>query len=379
MNSYIEKSDLKVAREYLAFMKVKEDETTGGHGREKALLIRDKVEKQDKERAALIRIDPDVGLFDPYSEVALKHIVDGVQYACEKLDLPLHDGVVSGVMPGPGHQAMVTRLPGTSVGIVTVDRSFCAFTGFLGQLIAQSLQLVADPDSLGIRIDPEETADAVWQQQDLVRDWHHFFSYFAGIGILPTHVASFTDSRRDRIRWDLIPAMETFIVGHEAGHHSEQHGSGEGFASGRDIAKSFASEFSADDFGAKVAMWLGHSDFLRPGAKTPNVWMASLAGAVAYLTAAGVVEHVKAIHETGVERLLIERTHPPVNQRLHALGSHKGFQGHPLAMEYESLRVLVHGLIVRMYSALKPAFVDAHQTGMAKKFRRPDLRSQKGT
>ena len=145
--------DLDIANEYTDFLRRVDDKSGGGFGAGRSAVVRERGASDanaginvESNKEAIQQIDAHGGIYDPHAEQAIAWICRGIESAAKALNFDVGDGFVSAVLPGYGHQASSTRLPGTSVGIVAVDRSFVPFTGHLGRLVAWRINVKTDAE-----------------------------------------------------------------------------------------------------------------------------------------------------------------------------------------------------------------------------------------
>jgi len=297
--------------------------------------------------------------FNPAGQITVNYISTWVERACRGLGLELHRGVVAGLMPSTTANASSSDFFGTGIAIVGLDAGVLTLTAALSRLLARTIQWTP----LGTYPGFEYAADAAIERAidhiELRTDWFHFFARFAGIP-LPFEFAQAVLEPELRARaFDLMAALEVYVVAHEYGHHIHQHQVGEAGSDGLDVKTAHQREYEADRTAIAISTYLGTMGYNGDSlGKLPNLWMESGGAAVAYLTAADCARCLNEILMTGDWSEPLSPTHPPFKPRL-------------LAME-EVLRprrnlifrAFAVELIRGIFNYFMPAFAKMHKDGL---------------
>jgi hypothetical protein len=311
---------------------------------------------------------------NPGSAVVLRHIVRGVEAACEALGFDLGKGVIPGVLPIRGLGAVSTDFYGTGIAIVGIDAAIIPFTGMLTDLFSETFIYEETKDGLSIVPDPARTVDrliggktvlenirdGMEGRDSLIHYWERFLLHFAGLSFAWPDPKLTPDQKA--MKFQLSSAMEVFVVGHEYGHHIRRHSAGADAASSLPTEAAHRLELEADMTAWRIAQYLGSIGFAGKFTNKRNLWMESSAGAAAYLVTADMVRCVRDILETGTATEQISATHPSIRERLRALQHWDGFE-ESMQGEFRVRRWFICKVAQDIYEYLIPKFLAAHKAG----------------
>ncbi|MEH2481923.1 hypothetical protein V1282_005280 [Nitrobacteraceae bacterium AZCC 2146] len=301
----------------------------------------------------LLENQSDKSEFDDLGAIfLLNSIVDRVETACRKLEVPVRNGVVFGVSRLAGVVASQMPVLKTDTSIIEVTLPFITFCDLISKVLAHTF---VDQVNATFDLSPASILGRLNAEPWIVEEWLRVLVSYAMEGTPPAGLGPAPEGRALGVRALLLDAMEVFTIAHEYGHHALKHGITEASISQE---SPFDEEHEADIFARIVSVAVSQLD---PNA--PDVFLVSGAGGALILGALDLVARGREMLETGADCPPPRKHHPPVRERIDALDQYDMHVLATRAEEFAGFRMTLLDLFDVVWDAVKPKFEQMHRDG----------------
>lgn len=299
----------------------------------------------------LKRLPRGAPLDDMNVTLILAQVIDRVEAACRRAEVPIREGIAFGLQPALGLEASQLAVMGTEASIITVSQGFLPFCNLISKAVALSMA----PDGEGLSWDRDRVGAHLRDSPDVYRFWMQTLASYALTGALnPGLPMPELTLPQQAMRFQVLKAMELFAVAHEYGHHVLRHGNSAGTDEVRDALQD---EHDADSFSRLI----GITDGLN--ADPPNLITASGAGGVLMLGGIELVRRAKACLESGVAKPPPRETHPPLKERLSVIALMDSYVDEFDRPRFGQMRLNAYFTLEIVWEILEPGFLDLHAKG----------------
>ncbi|WP_256808760.1 hypothetical protein [Bradyrhizobium sp. Bra64] len=300
-------------------------------------------------------------LDDPHAILILDKLIERIEAACKKLNVPIGDGVAFGSLREPGLTAQQFAVLQTTASIIDVSIPFLVFCDLVSKAVSHTLdpRIVGD-NGIKFSLDASAIREKLRSDSSVRAEWIRIVRQYAVTGKPPIGLGEAPEGPRAELRRSLLDAMEVFAVAHEYGHHSLQHGVGA--SSSNDIqtkTSAWEDEYQADIFARLISGALAET--------AADVMLLSGAGSI-ILAGTDLIARARQTLLAGTDVVPERDSHPPLAKRLERLDA-EDRSGLP-SKEAEwcvQFRRNVVTVIAVVWEELKPTFGRYHAEGL-----RPD-------
>ena len=181
--------------------------------------------------------------------------------------------------------------------------------------MARSLIYTQKGDEQAICYDPLKVVDKIKSDQGLTRYWMAIllsFAYSDGPHLIPSELH---EPQVAHARFQLLQAMELFVLAHERGHHVSPSARFEGFPVQFGDNEYHNEEIRADVIASTIVNYLGGDP------NTVNLFAGSGAAAVLVLSIFDMIGKTRAFLITGKDFVPLSNTHPSAKERSATIGA----------------------------------------------------------
>lgn len=252
---------------------------------------------------------------DPSWEHLIELLCAKIESACIALKLPLKSGVVIGVEPTASFQASQYRVPLTDASILSVGAHLFPLCSVVSKAMARSLIYSESDDGPVVCYDPGKVLAKVKSDPVLLRYWTSILFSFAtyyGPQLVPFELQ---EPHAANARFQILEAMELFVLAHEFGHHISASINPKSFPIPSGNSENHTEEYRADFLAGIILVYLG-------GDPNPtNLFTGSGAGAALLLSVLDMIDRTRTLLVTGRDSILTSESHPSVKDRIAAFGA----------------------------------------------------------
>ena len=202
------------------------------------------------------------------------------------------------------------------VPLVLVNQPLFAFCNAISKLFLTTALFRSSGRPHEAQLDTARVASAIESHPELLFELTMTIGMYAAIGQYQHSFSFGTDNHvLVRLRYDLLVAMEMFVVGHEIGHTLAQESrarAAAGEASSEGITDAHRKEFQADLVAATIAAVHGRNNDI--------VFMRTGVGGSLALAWLDIVARARAVIATGDVKEYLSATHPSLEDRLERFG-----------------------------------------------------------
>jgi hypothetical protein len=239
----------------------------------------------------------------------LEDYCDLIKQACTKLELPVRGGVAPGVVWHPGLVPAQQEFSDTGTSLIVIPESTLMLCYFISKLLVKAFSIRAEGDRLAVSFNAKKIVARLRSRAKLRNFAAGFFAYSATGNRRCLRPLSNAAGDQRPVGFQLLTAMELFVVAHEYSHHILEHGlqgcvSVDGPAS--ELLK--AQELQADWHAALITANIG--------AESRLSFAYDCTGAVAALVGTDLLRRARAVLATGREQPFTSDSHPPLEHRL---------------------------------------------------------------
>lgn len=300
---------------------------------------------------------------DPDGE--LGQVVTGhsqsIEKICEILDLPLRDGVASGVVYQPRDVPAQTPVFGTNASVIVIPEHSLMLCHFVCKALARAFPIEEEPKRYAISLKPKRILKRFRRNPELIAYLAGSVAYaatrdprsFRGLQFEPLAGAARVVAEQ------LLCATEIFMIAHEYGHHIDEHRLGdsadvEGLTGDTPIIQ----ELRADYLAALISAHFGAR------CEPHNTWAASGVGAIVALGAMNLVLRARYFLETGGDRVPASNTHPPMMVRLVAVDRLNRLYDPRERIAMRNQRRNMREVVTSLWDLIRPELRRLHDRGL---------------
>jgi hypothetical protein len=266
-------------------------------------------------KALLANTKPRTDYDDPNWERLIELLSAKIESACAILKIPLKSGVVIGVDPIASFEATQYRVPLTDVSVLSVGAHLFPLCSMISKAMARSLLYTETDDGPVICYDPDKVLAKVKSDPALIRYWASILFSFAtdyGPGLVPFELQ---EPYAANARFQILEAMELYVVAHEFGHHITAPINPPSFPLPSGNNENQTEEYRADFLAGIILVYLG-------GDPNPtNIFAGSRAGAALLLSVLDMIGRTRALLSTGRDSISTSESHPTIKDRIAAFGA----------------------------------------------------------
>lgn len=288
--------------------------------------------------------------------VIVTRIVREIEKLCRESGVPILNGVVVGVTPVTGLDALQRPVLGTDASIIEVTTPFISFCNQVSRGIAGTLiHSPAVGGGWNVSSDPIAIAAKLSDSPTLVFEWTRLLAWCAAYGwITPFTPHAPLEEGPMVTRVLTLRAMELFAIAHEYGHHVMRHGVADSTSFGGDF---FRDEHDADMFARLISSALSSGN-------PPNQFGYSGVGGVLILGMLELVARAKSMLRTGAETVPPRDHHPPFVDRIRHIAEADALLEPSLGSAMAAMRGDFCEIIEAIWKATKPGLQRFHEAGL---------------
>jgi hypothetical protein len=260
----------------------------------------------DEYVKTLLESPPGSDLDDPGATRILRRIIERIEAACSKVEIPKGGGVVYGTSVGTGVVARQLRVFQTEVSIIEATLPFIIFCDLVSKALVHALpEPEINESGAHLTFDSEQITERLRAEKWILAEWVRILVTYAAFGTPPNGLGVAPQGPRLNMRGQLLDAMEVFAIAHEYGHHALDHGV---TTSANEEISFFEHEHAADSFARVISLVIG---------KDENAFfLLSGAGGALILGAIELITRTRTVLTIGQDGLPHSTTHPPVAERI---------------------------------------------------------------
>jgi hypothetical protein len=250
---------------------------------------------------------------DPNWEHLIAKLRAKIETACAVLNIPLNSGVVVGVNPTSGFNASQYRVPLTNASILSLDGCTFHLCSLTSKAMARSLIYARVGEEQSVSFDSEQVLEKIKRNQGLLGYWASIifsFAIFNGPQLVPFELQNPNEAQT---RFQLLEAMELFVIAHELGHHVAGQVDLKNFPIPASATEQHGEEYRADLIAGAILVYLG-------GKPNPiNLFAGSAAAPVLLLSIIDMIVRMRTLLCTKRDTRLPSESHPLTSERIAAL------------------------------------------------------------
>jgi hypothetical protein len=303
----------------------------------------------------LLELPPGSDFDDPGATRILRDIIERIEAACSRVEMPMGGGVVFGNYAGTGLVARQLRVFQTEVSIIEATLPFIIFCDLVSKAIVHALpEPEINESGVQFSFDSEQIRERLRSEKWILAEWVRILVRYAAFGTPPNDLGVAPKGPRLNMRGHLLDAMEVFAIAHEYGHHALDHGL---TTSANEETAFFEQEHAADSFARGISLVIG---------KDENAFfLLSGAGGALILGAIELISRTRAILATGQDGLPHSTTHPPVAERIRFMDD-ADLEHLPKedAEEFVGVRRSMVDVLNAIWAEAKPVMETFHSEGL---------------
>ncbi len=250
---------------------------------------------------------------DPNWERHIETLRTKIEAACATLRLPLKDGVAIGINPVSNFNASQYRVPLTHASIVSLGAHNFHLCSVVSKAIARSLVYTPLGHEQNVSFDPANILAKIKNDESLTRYWASILISFAILNdprLVPFELQAPNEAPT---RFQMLEAMELFVVAHEIGHHVTGSAQLRNDPIPPTTNKDHREEYHADLIAGAILVYLG-------GKPNPiNLFAGSGAAPALLLSVFDMIARTRALLSTGQDNIPPSESHPAIRDRISAL------------------------------------------------------------
>jgi hypothetical protein len=245
----------------------------------------------------------------PGFQKLLQDYCNWIKQTCEKLELPVRGGVAPGVVWHPGLVPAQQEFSDTGTSLTVIPESTLMLCYFISKLLVKALSIRVEGDRLAISFGAKKTVGRLRSRAKLRNFAAGFFAYCATGNRRCLRPLSNAAGDQRPVLFQLLTAIELFVVAHEYSHHILEHGLQDGLSvDGPPSELLKAQELQADWHAALITANIGAESRLSFGYDST--------AAVIALIGMDLLRRARSVLATGREQPFTSDSHPPLEHRL---------------------------------------------------------------
>lgn len=239
----------------------------------------------------------------------LQNYCDMITQTCAKLNLPVRGGVVPGVVWHPALSPAQLELSDKDTSFIVIPNSTMMLCYFIGKLLVKAFSIRIENDRLAVSFDAKKTLARIRSRTKLRKFAAGFIAYCATGNPHCLRPLSNASGDQRPVAYQLLTAIELFVVAHEYSHHILEHGL-KGCASVNGLASELSKEqeLQADWHAALITANIG--------AECRLSFAYNCTAGVIALIGSDLLNRARSLLATGKERPVKSDSHPPLEHRL---------------------------------------------------------------